>query len=50
MAYSGASGYVDREIAPLFSARPDLGPAADTDRLIRLFTAFVDADCTRQAS
>ncbi|KQX23291.1 MULTISPECIES: BLUF domain-containing protein [unclassified Sphingomonas] len=40
MAYSGAAGYVDRDIAPLFT-RSGLGSLPDTDRLIRLLREFV---------
>ncbi len=41
MAYSGPSGYVERDIAPLFHPPIDLSPTPGTDRLIRLFRAFV---------
>jgi len=43
MAYSGTAGYVDRDIAPLFGHRPHLAPAPDSDRLVRLFKAFIAA-------
>lgn len=40
MAYSGAAGYVDRDIEPLF-ARSGLRSLPDVDRLARLLREFV---------